>query len=308
MTDKKPAAAPDFGQLLGAMYERWTLDCVVTIGHAVSLDFSDQPQLYTSVSTDTATKLTKLQGDYGFQADFPDMNIRQRLMKPIFGQSDGHGSGNDGSDFQQKRLNAVVAAAKFSESGQLSGVLGLFTAIRNTSVELKNHLSIGGTSLSQTEARMTGIFEVAQSILKDPTVSARFGINTAIDPKWPLESRFDMHGAQLIENITKALPALLPYGIITHQMFEHIQQTADDGFEPIRIILDEDITSQGFKFDPLAAALYGWGSDLRLVGGPGLQQQPPGPPKAAEPAGATQASPMPATSITAPAGIRGYQQ
>ena len=306
MTDKKPAAAPDFGQLLGAMYERWTLDCVVTIGHAVSLDFSDQPQLYESVSTDTATKLTKLQGDYGFQADFPDMNIRQRLMKPIFGQSDGHGSGNDGSEFQQRRLNAVVAAAKFSESGQLSGVLGLLKAIRDTSIELKDHLSIEGASLSQTEARTRFIFEVAQSILKDPTVSGRFGITKAIDPKWPLESPFDKQGAQLIENITKALPALLPYGVITHETFEHIQQTAGDGFEPIRIILDEDIAGKGFKFEPLAAALYGWGSNLGLVGGPGLQQQPPAQPKAVEPAGATQASPTPATSITAPGGIRGY--
>jgi hypothetical protein len=32
-----------FGQRLGLMYKRWTLDCVVTFAHAVSLDFSNRP-------------------------------------------------------------------------------------------------------------------------------------------------------------------------------------------------------------------------------------------------------------------------
>jgi hypothetical protein len=277
-----------FGQQLGVMYKRWTLDCVVTIGHAVSLDFSDRPHLYEKVSADTATKLTELQGDYGFQANFPDMNTRQKLMKPIFGQSDGHGSGNDGSEFQQLRLKAVVAAAKFSESAQPSGFLALRASVRNACIELKSHMSIEGASFSQTEARTKFVFDVAQSILKDPDVSGRFGIN-GIDPKWPLEL-LDPQGANLIENISGTLPAL-PYGAITRDMFEHIQQIADDGFEPIRIILDQDITSQNFDFDPLIAALYAWGSDLGLVGGPGLQITPPGQAKAAEPAGATWAPP-----------------
>jgi hypothetical protein len=306
MTTQKSAQPPDFGQQLGVMYKRWTLDCVVTIGHAVSLDFSDRPYLYEKVSAETATKLTELQGDYGFQANFPDMNIRQRLMKPIFGQSDGHGNGNDGSEFQQLRLKAVVAAAKFCENAQQTGLLlALRTPVRNACIELKSHMSIQGASFSQTETRTKHIFDFAQSTLKDPHVSGRFGIN-GINPKWPLES-LDPQGANLIENISEALPAL-PYGAITRDMFEHIQQIGGDGFESIRIILDSDLESQSFDFDPLITALYAWGSDLGLVGGPGLQQQPPGQAKVAEPAGATPASPTPATSITAPAGILGYRQ
>src|SRR5947209_19984359 len=65
------------GQQLGSKYKQWTLDCLVTIAHAVSLDFSDRPELYQQVADGTASRLTDLQGSYGFRADFPDMNIRQ---------------------------------------------------------------------------------------------------------------------------------------------------------------------------------------------------------------------------------------
>ncbi len=104
----KKAVAPSFGQELGLMYKRWTLDCVVTIAHAVAVDFSDRPELYRQVADDIAAKLTELQASYGFQANFPDMPIRQRLMKPVFGESDGHGSGNDGSAFQAYRLPVLT--------------------------------------------------------------------------------------------------------------------------------------------------------------------------------------------------------
>jgi len=50
-----------FGQRLGLDYERWTLDCVVKIGYAVALDFSDRPELYQQVADDTADKLADLQ-------------------------------------------------------------------------------------------------------------------------------------------------------------------------------------------------------------------------------------------------------
>src|SRR5437773_4292122 len=85
---------PPTGQQLGLMYKRWTLDCVVNIAYAVSLDFSQRPELYQEVGNATADKLTQLQSDVGYEANFPNVNTRQILMSPIFGESDGHGSGN----------------------------------------------------------------------------------------------------------------------------------------------------------------------------------------------------------------------
>src|SRR5215510_251623 len=118
MTNNVGVQPPSFGKRLGLIYEKWTLDCVVTIAHAVAWDFSDNPQLYRQVADATADKLTDLQADYGLQATFPGMDTRQRLMKPIFGESDGHGSGNDGSAFQTYRLPVLAAAADFAENTQ----------------------------------------------------------------------------------------------------------------------------------------------------------------------------------------------
>src|SRR5437899_6990759 len=129
-----------FGERLGLDYKRWTLNCVVTIAHAVALDFSDRPELYQQVADDIAAKLTDLQANYGFQSDFPDMPIRLRLMQPVFGESDGHGSGNDGSAFQTYRLPVLAAAADFAENAQPTGFPMLRERVKNTLVAFKTHM------------------------------------------------------------------------------------------------------------------------------------------------------------------------
>jgi hypothetical protein len=280
----KKAVAPSFGQQLGLIYKRWTLDCVVEIAHAVALDFSARPEMYQQVADDIAAKLTDLQGNYGFQADFPDMPIRQRLMRPVFGESDGHGSGNDDSAFQSYRLPVLAAAADFAENAQPTGFPMLRERVKNELVAFKTEMvDLQGASLSQTENRMAFIFDIAQTILKDPNVFAVFGINGSIDPAWPLEST-DPVGANLVEKITTQLSDL-PYGVISCEKFVHIQRIAEKGFQSIRIILDTNIEDPKFDIDPLITELYAWGSELRLVGGARPQPQSariqPQPPVAA---------------------------
>lgn len=262
------------GERLGFMYKRWTLDCVVTIAHAVSLDFSARPELYQQLSEDTATKLTDLQSNYGHEANFPDMDIRNMLMKPVFGGSDGHGSGNDGSPFQTYRLPVLAAAADFSENAQPTAFPMLRERIRSAIVPFKTHMvDLAGASLAQTEIRMRLIFDdTAVPVLKDPGVSGVFGIND-VNPAWPLQS-IDGQGAKLIAQITTQLSGL-PYGVISRELFVRMQRIAENGAESIRIIVDKDTDQPqpDFDLDPLIARLYAWGSDLGLVGGARPQQQ-----------------------------------
>jgi hypothetical protein len=273
MPNKASIAPPLLGQSLGLDYKRWTLDCVVKIAHAVALDFSDRPELYQQVADDTAAKLVDLQANYGFDANFPDVVIRQRLMKPIFGESDGHGSGNDGSTFQTYRLPVLAAAADFAENAQPTAFAMLRERVRSEIVPFKTHLAdLQGASLSQTERRTTFIFDIAQTILKDPNVFVVFGINGAIDPAWPLQSS-DPQGAKLIETITTQLLELLP-GVLTRENFVRLQRIGEKGFQSIGIILDADIDDPKFDIDTLITELYAWGSSLRLVGGARPQPQP----------------------------------
>jgi hypothetical protein len=253
------------------MYKRWTLDCIINIAYAVSVDFSQRPELYQEVGEKIADKLTELQSNFGFEASFPNVITRQMLMKPLFGESDGHGSGNDGSTFQSFRLPVLAAAADFSENAQPTAFAMLRERVRSAIVPFKTHLvDLKGASLLQTQKRTESIFDTAQLILKDPHVSVVFGINGNIDSAWPLESN-DPQGAKLIEKITTQLTGL-PYGVITKEMFVRIQRIAEKGYQSIRIIIDQDIENTEFNLDPLISELYAWGSDLGLVGGTRPQQ------------------------------------
>jgi hypothetical protein len=254
------------GKQLGLMYKRWTLDCVVNLAYAVSLDFSQRPELYQEVGADIAAKLTDLQSDFGYEANFPNVNTRQMLMNPIFGESDGHGSGNDVSMFQTFRLPVLAAAADFSENAQPTAFPMLRERVRSAVVPFRTHLiDLKGASINQTQKRTEFVFDVAESILKDPRVSVVFGINGNLDRAWPLEST-DPQGGKLIEKITTQLTGL-PYGVISKEMFVRIQRIAEKGDLSIRIIIDQDIENPEFNLDPLISELYAWGSDLGLVGG-----------------------------------------
>jgi hypothetical protein len=260
------ANQPTRGQILGLTYRRWTLDCIVNIAYAVSLDFSQRPELYQDVGDATADTLTQLQSDFGFEANFPNVTTRQMLMAPIFGTSDGHGNGNDGSTFQTSRLPVLAAAADFSENAQPTAFPMLRERVRSAVVPFRTHLiDLKGASINQTQKRTQAIFDTSQTVLKDPTVSGVFGINGNIDNDWPLTST-DPQGAKLVEKITTQLTSL-PYGVITKAMFVRIQRIAEKGDQAIRIIIDQNIEDPKFDLDPLIAELYSWGSDLGLVGG-----------------------------------------
>jgi hypothetical protein len=265
---------PSFGQQLGLLYKAWTLDCVITIAHAVSLDFSDRPELYQHVADEVAESLTRLQGDYGFRADLPGPDVRLRIVKPVFGESDGYGSGNDSSPFQSYRLPVLAAAADFSENAQPTAFPMLRERVRSSIVPFKTHMvDLQGSSLTQTEARIGNVFNASQAILKDPDVAAVFGISAHIDPAWPLNST-DPQGAKLIEKVTTQLLSEIPYGLISRESFVHIQRIGEKGRQSIEIIVDSPTEDSDFDLDPLITQLYAWGSDLRLVGGARAQPRP----------------------------------
>jgi hypothetical protein len=261
-----------FGQQLGDMYKRWVLDCIVNLGYAVSVDFSNRPELYQKVDNATATKLTNLQSKFGFDPNFPNMNTRLMLMRPIFGESDGHGRGNDGSAFQTARMPSLAAAADFAENAQENGFPMLRERVRSAIVPFKNHMAgLEGSSLSQTDSRTTSIFNTAQSILKDRDVFIVFGINGDINPDWPLVSN-DPEGAKLIEKITTQLTDT-PYGPISRERFVRMQRIAEKGSNSIVRILQGDIENKDDELDQLITQLYAWGSDLGLIGGTRPQRQ-----------------------------------
>jgi hypothetical protein len=241
------------------------LDCVPYLGYAVSLDFSRRPELYKQVKDETARQLTDMQSLYGYAPNFPNDDIRLRMIRPIFGTSDGHMNGKDRSSFSVTTMPVFAAAAGFAENAQPTAFPMHRERNRSAIVPLRRFMEdLEGVSLDQTEIRTGSIFNTAGSILKDPGVSGVFGIN-AIDPSWPLNST-DTEGAKLIEKITTQLPDMA-CGVISRDKFVRMQRIAEKGFHSIFLILETNIEDDNDKLDDLIAQLYAWGSDLGLIGG-----------------------------------------
>lgn len=265
--EQKP---PPFSRQLATLYKIWTLDCVIHIGHAVSLDFSNRTNLYSGVNLETANRLTDMQSEYGFSRNFPNDAIRLMLMKPIFGESDGHGTGNDASGFQSARLPVLAAAAGFALNAQPLAFQMHRERFRNAAFSFVSFMTeLEGASFSQTEARMRSVFNIAASIIRNPDVASKFGITDAIDSNWPLEERIDSTGARLIEYMTTQLPGM-PFGVITLDQFVHMQRMAQKGCDSISRILETNLDTINVTddvIDELIREFYSWGSELRLVGG-----------------------------------------
>ncbi|MCP4403234.1 MAG: hypothetical protein GY801_38740 [bacterium] len=261
---------PSFGTRYGLLYKIWVSDCIPNLGHAISHDFTNRPELYKQIKNgNTVKNLTDMQSLYGYAPNFPNDDIRVMLMQPIFGASDGHGSGSDSSSFQTSRMPVLAAAADYSENAQPQAFPMHRERIRSALIPFRRFMEdLIGVSLDQTASRMGSIFNTAASILRDPDIAARFSVNKSIPADWPLESTV-AHAAQLIKNITSQLPDT-PYGVVSQDRFVRMQRIAQEGCESIQFILDTDIESikvTEATLDDLIRRLYAWGSDLGLIGG-----------------------------------------
>ena len=68
------------------LYAKWTLNGLIELAHAVSLDVFVRPHLYRS---DIPDGVVALRMAYGFAPGFADSAQRRALTVPILGSSDG---------------------------------------------------------------------------------------------------------------------------------------------------------------------------------------------------------------------------
>src|SRR5258705_2014592 len=76
----------EFPALVGELYSRWTLDVLVELAYAVSLDFVARPQHY--VSADIPDVVSDLRVAYGTDKHFQHTLERQAMVLPSLGRSD----------------------------------------------------------------------------------------------------------------------------------------------------------------------------------------------------------------------------
>jgi hypothetical protein len=258
-----PNPAPrtdDFPALLGDLYARWTLDCLIEIGYAISLDFVARPQLYQG--DDIPDGIVGLRASYGSNADFANAAQRQAMMAPIFGRSDGlkPDASNAASSFHMARKKLVDACIAFSERAVDTGVSMLEDRVRSALVPLRAHFEgLRGKSFSLSYAQMKAESENVIRILTSPSVARVFSVAPAVKD-WPLSSN-DPNGAKLVEaaGSALALPAECKLG---YTRFILSQRVAQEGGRALPLVLTADPNSE-IDLHALISQVYSWGTSLR---------------------------------------------
>jgi hypothetical protein len=265
-SETSAASNGGFATLVGRLYSIWTLDALVEIGYAISVDFITRPQLY--LSDDIPDAIVDLRMSWGTDARFPNTAQRLAMMTPIFGRSDGLApdASTGTAPFHVARKKLVDASIAFSERAVDSGIAALKDRVRSALVPLRAHfdalaeLGHAGKSLRLTATLQMGpVSNTAVSILRAPNVAKVFSVSPP-DAQWPFQST-DPNGAKLIESVGTQLPSAQEYklGYTKVILVQRVQQEGERAL--IRVInanpdSDDDLLA-------LISQVYTWGTSLR---------------------------------------------
>jgi len=254
------ASSNDLSALISRLYAEWSLDCLVEIGYAISVDFVTRPQLY--LSDDIPDRIVQLRTSYGTDAQFPNTAQRQAIMAPIFGRSDGlkPDASTASAPFHIARKKFLDACVAFSERAVDSGISMLEERVRSAVVPLRAHFQgLAGKSIRLTGNQMKAISDTVDGILVAPGVAKVFSVSAA-DPKWPFDSD-DSNGAKLVE-IAGSTLTLPPECKLGYTKFILLQRVAQEGARTLPLVLGANVQDEKELLGLISQA-YTWGTSLR---------------------------------------------
>ncbi|MFM0174731.1 hypothetical protein PQR33_35995 [Paraburkholderia sediminicola] len=254
------ATTDEFPNLIGTLYGRWTLDGVVELAYAVSLDFVARPHKY--VSGEIPAVVSDLRVAYGTDKHFQNTLERQAMILPILGRSDALRADASvaTSSFHMARKIFLDACSAFTERAVDTGVEMLEQRVRSSLVTFQAHFDgLRGTAAQVASKLLGQVFVHATDILKANGVAKVFGQDAA-DGDWPLESN-DSNGAKLVDAIGTSLVIAADYKL-TYTRFILLQQVAQEGSRVLPLVLASDPNSDS-DLSKLITQGYAWGASLR---------------------------------------------
>jgi hypothetical protein len=236
---------------LAGMYARWTLDCLIEIAHAISIDYFSSPEFYQG---DAPDNIVDLWLSYGSVKNFPDKDQRHILAGAIFGESDGYppkGATNYNDAFHKNRdpLFKACIAAQTATSAQSRD--GLNQQVLDALPNFQSYLGgFPGKAARIASDQIEDVATTAFAILRSDTVSARFiGTHSPISDDWPLKTS-DPSGDKLIGECVSKLK--VP-GVDMPNDFPNLRALAQAGREAL-----EAIVRAQTDLDDLVRKTYSW--------------------------------------------------
>jgi hypothetical protein len=250
-----------YGEFIGDMYARWTLEDVIEIAHAVSMDYVARPEFYHG--SDVPDNIVDLRSSYGYLRNYPDRAQRQDIIGPVLGASDGCETATDVKrivdKFRQYREPLFKACIAYTLRSVVDAPSGLKVDVIKAMSYFPQYLrTFAGASLKSSFTQLQFESELAYDILRSHTVSAAFGVKTPPAANWPLEAD-DQNGSSLINAISNQLQ-LKVIGL-DQEKFTKLRSLAQDGREALEDILRADTTDTQ-HFETLVRKVYTWAKSI----------------------------------------------
>jgi hypothetical protein len=248
-----------FADLISDLYARWTFDCLIDIGYAISLDFIARPQLYQDEAI--PDEILKLRMSYGTSAGFPNTVQRQMMISPILGISDSRKPGTNSvpSSFEICRRTLVDACVAFSERSVDTGVSMLEQRVRSALLSLRSYFdALQGKSVQLSYLETKALSDVVFKIMSSAGVAKVFSVSPPA-AGWPLISS-DPNGAKVVESASNTLQLPREYSF-SYAQFIQLQRVAQEGQRALALVL---AVERGGESDlrQLISQVYSWGTSL----------------------------------------------
>jgi hypothetical protein len=255
MTQDKQS--PGYGKLIGDMYARWVLDCVVEMAYAVSVDFVARPDFYKG--SDVPEGIAELRSAYGYARDYPNKSQRQDLNSPVFGLSDGYAPDSGTDKFRALRRPLFDACIAYSERSVDVAAQKLKQRVLSALDPFPPYLrNFDGESIKLTYKQVKSLSDLSYKVLTSKSVAHVFGVDQPPDATWPLDAN-DPKGSQLVRSIGERLQP--KDAVFNEEKFGRLRRMAQEGRDALEAILTNTTTDQ--SFENLVTRVYTWAISIK---------------------------------------------
>jgi hypothetical protein len=262
MTQDKQSAS--YGKLIGDMYARWVLDCVVEIAYAVSVDFVARPDFYKG--SDVPDGIVELRSSYGYARDYPNRSQRQDLNSPVFGLSDGYAPDSGNDKFRALRRPLFDACIAYSEKSVDVAAQRVKQRVLSAMDPFPPYLrNFDGESIHLTYKQVRSLSDLSYKILTSRSVAHVFGVDQPPEATWPLDAN-DPKGSQLVRAIGERLQP--KDAIFNEEKFGRLRRMAQEGRDALEALLTNPTTDQ--NFENLVTRVYTWAISIKDYGAQGV--------------------------------------
>ena len=259
-TFKEEITGFDTPTFLGDMYARWTLDCLIEIAHAVSIDYFSSPEYYQG--EDTPNNIVDLWLAYGSAEGFPKADQRHLMAAAVFGDSDGYPAPQSATikndSFHQNRDPLFAACVAVQTASAAQARPGLEQQVALSLTTFRNYLiAFRGKAARLAFNQLQVISNLAYEILRSESVASRF-IGKRRDPiskDWPLQQ--DDPAASIL--IPEILSQLTVEGVNPQLQFPVLRAVAQSGNDALEQILKVPPKN----LDELIQKTYSWATFLQ---------------------------------------------